>query len=145
MGFKKFYTSKMKKQVSYSCIVFSIFMGVLLLGCTIVIAASSSDQNTRNGSTGKSAANTVYSKLSPVNLLEQADKELNLGRPGQAYLTAGKALSLLIMSEKSGKSENSSVLRSRAISIMKRAAEQLVKNNPTGDDKVLQLGNSKNE
>ena len=88
-------------------------------------------------------AQSVYLTLTPEGLLEQAESELKKGHAGQAYITAGKALSLLIMRNGSGKADvRKSEYGKRAISIMRRAAKDLVKNNPTNDTKTLTLGGS---
>lgn len=86
---------------------------------------------------------SVYSTLSPEKLLERAEKELKDGQAGRAYITAGKALSLLIMAESAEKEDARKTEQGqRAISIMRRAAQKLIKNNPSDDTKKLTLGDS---
>ena len=120
----------------------SFISGGLCGCCSLLTRMKSSDSVFVRKVQNKSGA-SVYSTLSPEKLLERAERELKDGQAGRAYISAGKALSLLIMAERAEKEDVSKTEQGqRAISIMRRAAQKLIKNNPSDGTKRLTLGGS---
>lgn len=114
--------------------------GSVLLS-TLIILITAADLPKRIHGSDSPVSDSRISKF-----LEQAEKDLDQNRPGSAYISAGKALSLLLMSEKGSPSAVTiALIQKQIIPVMKRAARNLENNNPTGDDHALTLGSFDDE